>query len=267
MRFSTRIGDPLPIDARAAEPIARVNGFLQDTKAHVLFVADSPGRQETLTESFGRNGIRLQRVSNWAEFLSSDAAHCITVGTVERGATIGNPNIAIIAETQLFGERVKQRRRRKRNTRDAESVVRDLTELTEGYPVVHEDHGVGRYLGLQTITTGGSTAEFLTIEYSGGDKLYVPVMSLHLISRYTGAAPETAPIHKLGGTQWTKAKRKAAEKVHDVAAELLEIHARRAARQGRQFNLDTAQYAAFCQGFPFEETPIRKRLSTQSSMT
>lgn len=254
VRFSTRVGDPLPIDARAAEPMARVNGFLQDTKAHVLFVADSPGRQETLTESFGRNGIRLQRVSNWAEFLSSDAAHCITVGTVERGATIGNPNIAIIAETQLFGERVKQRRRRKRNTRDAESVVRDLTELTEGYPVVHEDHGVGRYLGLQTITTGGSTAEFLTIEYSGGDKLYVPVMSLHLISRYTGAAPETAPMHKLGGTQWTKAKRKAAEKVHDVAAELLEIHARRAARQGRQFNIDTAQYEAFCQGFPFEET-------------
>lgn len=255
VRFGTRIGDPLPIDARAAEPLARVKTYVQGASGRILFVADSAGRQETLLDTFARHDLRLQRVDSWQAFADGDVALGITIGRIERGASLGHPDITIVSESQLFGERVQQRRRRGRATRDAESMVRDLTELLEGTPVVHEDHGVGRYLGLQTMTAGDNTAEYLTIEYAAGDKLFVPVLSLHLISRYTGAAPDSAPLHKLGGTQWTKARRKAAEKVRDVAAELLEIHARRASRTGRAFQLDEQQYGAFCQGFPFEETP------------
>lgn len=253
--FASQLGEPLPIDARAAEPLARVTTFINHHPGRVLFVADSPGRQETLLESFARHDIRLARAANWHTFIDGDERLAITVGSIERGASIGSPEVSVVAESQLFGERVKQRRRRGKATRDAEAIVRDLTELQEGTPVVHEDHGVGRYLGLQTMTAGANTGEFLTIEYSGGDKLYVPVLSLHLISRYTGAEPESAPLHKLGGPQWARAKRKAAEKIRDVAAEILEIHARRASRPGRAFALDEQQYEAFCQGFPFEETP------------
>ncbi|RMD80650.1 MAG: transcription-repair coupling factor, partial [Gammaproteobacteria bacterium] len=153
------------------------------------------------------------------------------------------------------GERAVRQRRRERRARDAEAVVRDLTELHPGAPVVHEEHGVGRYLGMQTLTVGGVPTEFLTIEYAGGDKLYVPVGSLHLVSRYTGAPPEQAPLHRLGGDQWQRAKRKAAERVRDVAAELLDLYARRAARQGYAFQPPDEQYRAFCAAFPFEETP------------
>jgi transcription-repair coupling factor (superfamily II helicase) len=138
-------------------------------------------------------------------------------------------------------------------------VVRNLTELHIGAPVVHEDHGVGRYLGLQTLEVGGLATEFLALEYARGDKLYVPVSSLHLISRYTGASPETAPLHRLGGDQWDKLKRRAAERVRDVAAELLEIYARREARRGFAFPKDGQEYGAFSAAFEFEETPDQQR--------
>ncbi|MEM7504766.1 MAG: DEAD/DEAH box helicase, partial [Pseudomonadota bacterium] len=253
-RFAAQIADSVPIDARAPEPLARVEALLAGHDGRVLIMADSPGRQETLCESFARHGIRLERVGSWAEFADGHADVAITIAPLERGVRLMAPSMSLIAETQLFGERAVQRRRRKRGTRDAEAVVRDLTELNPGAPVVHEDYGVGRYLGLQTLASGGGSAEFLTIEYDGGDKLYVPVLSLHLISRYTGADPDHAPMHRLGSNQWARAKRKAAEKVRDVAAELLEIHARRAARPGHAFQLDPDAYEAFTQGFPFEET-------------
>jgi transcription-repair coupling factor (superfamily II helicase) len=150
---------------------------------------------------------------------------------------------------------MQRRRRQKIRTRDLDAVIRNLAELQPGSPVVHEDHGVGRYLGLQKLNVGNIEAEFLTLEYAGGDKLYVPVSSLHLISRYSGASPEHTPLHKLGSGQWEKAKRKASEKARDVAAELLDIYAKRAARQGFAYPCDPAQYNAFAAGFPFEETP------------
>ncbi|RNE88961.1 transcription-repair coupling factor, partial [Marichromatium sp. AB31] len=143
--------------------------------------------------------------------------------------------------------------------RDGDAVVRNLTELTEGAPVVHEEHGVGRYLGLQTLEVGGSSTEFLTLGYAKGDKLYVPVSSLHLISRYTGATPEQAPLHRLGGEQWERIKRKAAQKACDVAAELLDVYARRAARQGVASPAPDTDYGAFAAAFPFEETPDQLR--------
>jgi transcription-repair coupling factor (superfamily II helicase) len=160
-----------------------------------------------------------------------------------------------LAERQLFGERAQQSRRRRRAARDPEAIIRDLGELAEGAPVVHSDHGVGRYRGLIKLDVGGEPGEFLAIEYARGDKLYVPVAQLDLVSRYTGTAPELAPLHSLGGDAWEKAKRRAAERVRDVAAELLDIYAKREARQGNAIALDRPLYEQFAASFPFEETP------------
>jgi len=201
-------------------------------------------------------GLHPKLFEDWQGFVDSDAPLGLTVAPLEQGLLLDEPRLAIISEAQLFGEQALQQRRRKAaRSRDADAVIRDLTELNVGAPVVHEDNGVGRYLGMQTLSVGGLTTEFITIEYAGGDKLYVPVSSLHLISRYSGAAPEQAPLHKLGSEQWTRAKRRAAEKVRDVAAELLDIYARRAARKGFAFAAPDAQYRAFAATFPFEETP------------
>ena len=165
-------------------------------------------------------------------------------------------NLALIAEAQLFGKRIMQRRRRQRESeRSQDAMVRDLSELRIGAPVVHIDNGVGRYLGLQSIDAGGQANEFLTLEYADGAKLYVPVSNLHLISRYSGADDDTAPLHKLGNERWSQAKQKALEKIRDTAAELLDIYARREAREGFRFSAPDEAYSAFCAGFPFEETP------------
>ena len=143
--------------------------------------------------------------------------------------------------------------------RDPESIIRNLTDLSAGAPVVHEDHGVGRYLGLETLEIDQRQAEFLMLEYAGSDKLYVPVASLHLVSRYTGSDPDSAPLHRLGSQQWEKARRKAAKQVRDVAAELLDLYSRRLAREGFAFPLDEKLYAEFASGFPFEETPDQQQ--------
>jgi len=179
----------------------------------------------------------------------------IAVAPLEDGFAVDAPQIVVLTERQLFPERANQPQRRKRSGREPEAIIRDLGELSEGAPIVHEDHGVGRYRGLVVLDVGGMPGEFLDIEYAKGDRLYVPVAQLHLISRYSGASAETAPLHSLGGEAWTKAKRKAAEKVRDVAAELLEIQARRQARAGLALHLDRAMYEPFAAGFPFEETP------------
>ncbi len=253
--FATRAPLRLPVDARAEEPLALVKRFVNDFPGRVLFVAESPGRRETLLEIFRANNLSVVVVSEWAAFRDSDLPAAVSVAPLEDGALIDDPGIAIISETQLFGERARQTRRRRAAGRDSESVVRDLTELRAGAPVVHEAHGIGRYHGLETLTVGGISNEFLCIEYADGDRLYVPVASLHLVTRYTGADTDSAPLHKLGSQQWLKARRKAAEKVHDVAAELLGVQARRASRPGHSFSIDYAQLRAFEQGFPFEETP------------
>ncbi|MEO6364498.1 MAG: CarD family transcriptional regulator, partial [Luteimonas sp.] len=179
----------------------------------------------------------------------------ITVAPFDNGFALDEPRVAILTERQLFPERAAQPRRRKRAGREPDAIIRDLGELSEGAPIVHEDHGVGRYRGLITLDAGGMAGEYLDIEYAKGDRLYVPVAQLHLINRYSGASPETAPLHSLGGEVWAKAKRKAAEKVRDVAAELLEIQAKRQARAGLALDVDRAMYEPFAATFPFEETP------------
>ena len=179
----------------------------------------------------------------------------ITIAPLEDGFALTEPALCVLTERQFHPERAPGVRRRKRSGRDPETIIRDLGELAVGAPIVHEDHGVGRYRGLITLDAGGERAEYLEIEYAKGDKLYVPVAQLHLVNRYSGASPETAPLHSLGGEQWAKAKKKAAERVHDVAAELLEIQARRHARVGLAIAVDRAMYEPFAASFPFEETP------------
>ena len=255
VHFHTREPTQLPIDARAEDPLQVVRHFVDEFDGRVLFVAESAGRRETLIESFRRHALRLQTVSSWSAFLASTAPVCITAARIERGAVMPQLGLAVVVEAQLFGARAAQRRRRRARARDPESIIRDLTELKIGAPVVHEDHGVGRYRGLTSLDAGGAVNEFLAIDYADGDRLYVPVSSLHLVSRFTGADPDQAPLHRLGSGQWQKARAKAAEQAFDVAAELLDIHARRAARPGHAFEIDDQALAQFCDGFPFEETP------------
>ena len=180
----------------------------------------------------------------------------ITIASLEQGFALTKPPITVLTERELYGERVRTERRKRRGaTRDPDTIIRDLTELSIGSPIVHVDHGVGRYQGLESMELGGMAGEFLIIEYAKGDKLYVPVAQLGLVSRYSGTAPELAPLHSLGGDAWERARKKAAEKVRDVAAELLAIYAQREARGGQSLPLDRQLVEEFGASFPFEETP------------
>ena len=256
VRFATRPPAAVRLHPQPRDNAVSLEDFLAADAGRTLIVAETAGRREALLESLNRHGIRPAGVDNWQGFLASDQPLGITIGQIEHGSTLLDPALTLLTEASLFGERAQQRRRRRSTAeRDPSLIIRDLTDLRIGAPVVHEDNGVGRYLGLQTLHVGDFPQEFLTLEYAAGDKLYVPVSSLHLISRYTGSDDEHAPLHRLGGEQWEKAKRKAAEKVRDVAAELLDIYARRAAREGQAIDCDAEDYAAFAEAFPFEETP------------
>ncbi|SMR70145.1 MULTISPECIES: transcription-repair coupling factor [Stenotrophomonas] len=246
---------PLPVAAREAPAGDALKSFLGHYPGRVLIAADSPGRREALLEVLQAAELKPPVVADLLSFLASDERFAIAVAPLEDGFALDAPHIAVLTERQLFPERAGRTRRTRRAGREPEAIIRDLGELTEGAPIVHEDHGVGRYRGLIAMDVGGMPGEFLEIEYAKGDRLYVPVAQLHLISRYSGASAETAPLHSLGGEQWSKAKRKAAEKVRDVAAELLEIQARRQARAGLALQVDRAMYEPFAAGFPFEETP------------
>ncbi|WP_147652765.1 transcription-repair coupling factor [Vulcaniibacterium gelatinicum] len=245
----------LPLAARDAAPAAALQSFLSSYPGRVLVAADSAGRREALLEVLHAAGLRPEVLADWAAFVAGTARFAIAVAPLDDGFAADAPAFVVLTERQLFPERAAQPRRRRRAGREPEAIIRDLGELAEGAPIVHEDHGVGRYRGLVTLEAGGTPGEYLEIEYAKGDRLYVPVAQLDRISRYSGASPETAPLHSLGGEQWQKARRKAAEKVRDVAAELLEIQARRQARAGLALQLDRALYEPFAAAFPFEETP------------
>jgi transcription-repair coupling factor (superfamily II helicase) len=248
---------PLPIEAKAERPLLALENFLIANKqARVLLCAESAGRRESLLELLARYDRRPDTLNSWSEFLQKGPGLYIGIAPLERGLSLTEPALALIAESQLFGQRVMQRRRRKASSQDMseELVIKNLTELKLGAPVVHLDHGVGRYQGLVTLEMDGAAQEFLLLQYADSAKLYVPVANLHLIARYAGADDAMAPLHRLGTENWQKAKRKAAEQVRDVAAELLNIYARRAARKGHAFGFPEADYALFSAGFPFEET-------------
>ncbi|XQE65715.1 transcription-repair coupling factor [Pseudomonas sp. P3C3] len=252
-RFDARSLPDLAILAKASEPLAALRRFIEEYPGRVLFCAESAGRREVLLELLARLKLKPLEVANWHEFTASRERLAICIAPLDEGLLLDQ--IALIAESPLFGQRVMQRRRREKSRDGGDNVIKNLTELREGAPVVHIDHGVGRYLGLVTMEFDGQAAEFLALMYAEEAKLYVPVASLHLIARYTGSDDALAPLHRLGSETWQKAKRKAAEQVRDVAAELLDIYARRAAREGHAFKDPAVDYATFSAGFPFEETP------------
>ncbi len=258
----------LPIDSRSEAPLAALTSYLKAAKQRVLLCAESAGRRESLLSLLQGAGLTPIIVHNWSEFLATDSKFALTIAPLERGLCL--PNVTVIAESQLFGQRVMQRRRRKATSGEgaAELAIRSLSELNIGVPVVHIDYGVGRYQGLVTLEIDGETQEFLQLTYADSAKLYVPVANLHLIARYSGAEDSSAPLHKLGTESWQKARKKAAEQVYDVAAELLSINARRAARAGYAFKLDELEYSKFSGGFAFEETADQANaiLSTLADM-
>lgn len=244
----------LTVQHQNKEPMATLRQFSEGYNGKIIFSVESEGRREALLELLQRIKLRPIECASFCEALAHQEKFTLIIGAAEHGFLYGDNQIAFICESDLLGDRVIQRRRKDRKATNSDAVIRNLAELKPGQPVVHIDHGIGRYLGLQTLEAGGMITEYVTLEYQNEAKLYVPVASLNLISRYSGGAEDSAPLHKLGGEAWTKARRKAAEKVRDVAAELLDVYAKRELKPGYKFALDRGQYATFKAGFPFEET-------------
>jgi transcription-repair coupling factor (superfamily II helicase) len=255
---------PLPdvsVERGAQEPLARLEAHLKVTPHRVLLLAESEGRRESLLEQLRDHKIDPPSVKDLAEFWAGDEKYAITAAPLAEGFFWNDAErpVQLITETELFATTPTTRRRRKQEqVSDVNALIKDLSELKVGDPVVHINHGIGRYQGLVNIDVGDGTSEFLHLEYADKATLYVPVAQLHLIGRYTGVSPEEAPLHKLGSGQWEKAKRKAAEQVRDTAAELLNLYARRAAREGHAFRYSGHDYEAFAASFGFEETPDQR---------
>ncbi|KHS84700.1 transcription-repair coupling factor [Pectobacterium carotovorum subsp. carotovorum] len=247
---------PLPelaIQHQQKSPLDALRRFIEQFDGQVIFSVESEGRRETLQELLARIKLNPTLISTLEQ--AQDRGTYLIIGASEHGFIDTLRQRALICESDLLGEHVSRRRQDSRRTINTDTLIRNLAELRPGQPVVHLEHGVGRYAGLTTLEAGGIKAEYLILTYAGEDKLYVPVSSLHLISRYAGGADENAPLHKLGGDAWSRARQKAAERVRDVAAELLDIYAQRAAKSGFAFKHDKTQYQLFCESFPFETTP------------
>jgi transcription-repair coupling factor (superfamily II helicase) len=250
---------PLPglaIDRHAQEPLLALRHYLEQTPNRVLFATESAGRRETIQQLLADNGLRTTLDDTFQQWLAGDSKFSLGVAPLANGFALPGEGISIITETELYGQLTRRAgRRRQEQASNVDSMVRDLSELKIGDPVVHTQHGIGRYMGLVSMDLGEGDTEFLHLEYQNETKLYVPVAQLHVISRYSGADPESAPLHALGSGQWDKAKRKAAQQIRDTAAELLNLYARRALRQGHAFALEPRDYAKFAESFGFEETP------------
>ena len=247
----------ISVNSKQNNPLEQLEKFILDIPADtsILFCAESAGRKEALTELVAANNIKPQPYDSWQDFRSSGETMGICIYPIDQGFYSKQRNICLITEGELFGQQVLQRRRRSTVSESPDYIFKSLAELKIGAPVVHLDHGVGRYNGLILLSVDGSEQEFLTLIYADDAKLYVPVASLHMISRFSGSGDETmAPLHRLGSDKWDKAKKKAAEKVRDTAAELLDIYSRRAARKGFSCEDNEEEYRQFCSQFPFEET-------------
>ena len=253
--LSTRPLPPLAVDRRAQDPLAAFKGFLESSKLRVLVAAESPGRRETMLTYFSEYGLDPSKAAGFDEFLKGNSAFCIGVSPLAQGFIAPAEGWAVVTEAELYAGVVRRRARAMEKKTAVEGMLRDLSELKIGDPVVHEQHGIGRYQGLQKMDFREGESEFLILEYTGGDKLYVPVSQLGVIGRYSGAQPEEAPLHKLGSGQWDKAKARAAKQVRDTAAELLALYAKRASRLGFSFSINQKDLEAFAAGFAFEETP------------
>ena len=254
LNFPSSILPPLKIEAQTKKPLNKLIKFIENFKGQVLIVCESEGRQSVLTDLLSTHQLKVNDCSNWSDFHNQDNKLSITNASLSEGVLF--EQIAIITETNLFGQdAVKQRRRRRAKHKDFDEAIKSLVEIQLGDPVVHEHYGVGRYLGLKSRSFDGNQQDFLSLEYANGSILMVPIAALNLISRYSGASSDNAPLHKLGSQQWTKAKRKAAEALYDVAAELLEIYAKRQSQKGFAYPAPSDSYSSFVSSFPFEETP------------
>ncbi|NRA85287.1 MAG: DEAD/DEAH box helicase, partial [Gammaproteobacteria bacterium] len=254
--LNTAMIDDIAIDHKLDIPSLNLDKYLAKRKDFkIIFCVESLGRQEALLGLLKHLNHPPAIESSYQAALTNDHQFSIIVAPLENSVELKDLSVSLICETELFGIKISQRRRReKARAQSSEAIVRSLAELSIGQPVVHYDHGVGRYLGLTYIENAGLNVEYVTLAYANDAKLYVPVASLHLISRYSGASEDSAPLHNLGSEKWQNAKRKAAEKVRDVAAELLEIYAQRAAKPGHAFKVDFEHYQQFAASFPFEET-------------
>ncbi len=245
---------PLAVDRKAEDPLAALRRFLDDFPGRVLLLAESPGRRETLNEYLAEHDLYTAACADFAAFVAGEARLMLATAPLSGGFVLDD--CAVITENELYAATARPRYKRSDARRaNLEGWLRDLSELKIGDPVVHENHGIGRYLGLVHMDLGDGNEEFLHLEYANEAKLYVPVAQLEVISRYSGIDPEAVLLHTLGSGQWDKAKRKAAEQVRDTAAELLHLYAQRAARQGHEFSFKTADLESFSAGFGFEETP------------
>jgi len=245
----------LAVDRRAQDPLAAFKGFLASSGLRVLVAAESPGRRETMATYFAEYGLKPALCRSFEEFLKDDSRFQLGIAPIAHGFCVPAEGWAIVTEAELYAGVVRRRARAAEKRSSVEGMLRDLSELKVGDPVVHEQHGIGRYQGLFTLDLEEGSNEFLLLEYEDGDKLYVPVAQLGVIGRYSGAQPEEAPLHKLGSGQWDKAKARAAKQVRDTAAELLALYAKRAARLGHSFAVKQHDLESFAAGFGFEETP------------
>lgn len=253
LNLDTQLPPRLPVDPKREKPFHEVKKYIDQANHPVLLVAESAGRRESLKDALRPSLGDIPTVENFDSFIKSLYAIAITNAPLERGLVLTD-RISVISENQLYEHRVVQRRRKRHQEVSEEFLIRSLTELTMGAPVVHIDYGVGRYAGLVTLSIDDQDHEFLQLDYADAAKVYVPVTNLHLISRYSGGDPDLAPLHKLGTDAWNKAKRKALEQIHDVAAELLHIQARRSSKPGISFEVDQSLYMQFSSGFAYEET-------------
>ncbi len=246
---------PLAVERRADDPVHRLRSYLASFEGRVLVLAEGAGRRETMLEYLAQHGLAPALAQDYTRFVEGPERFMLAIGPLHAGFTLDAPPLSIITENELYALQARPRREREGAVRATpEGMLRDLSEVKVGDPVVHEQHGIGRYQGLVNMNLGEGETEFLMLEYARGAKLYVPVSSLHLVSRYSGAPAEAAPLHELGSGQWEKARRKAASQVRDTAAELLHLYAQRAARHGHAFQVRPHDVEAFSDGFPFEET-------------
>ncbi|USX18304.1 transcription-repair coupling factor [Oxalobacteraceae bacterium OTU3REALA1] len=258
---ASELSAPVPniaVNRHSDDPLTNLRAYLLQAGRRVMICAESNGRRETLQQYFTEYDLALTPVEGFEGFATSNAKLALGVAPLHAGFELSTPNenLIFITETELYagsGRRVGKKKQEA--VTQVESMVRDLSELKIGDPVVHINHGIGRYMGLTSMDLGEGETEFLHLEYAKDTKLYVPVSQLHVISRYSGASPEDAPLHSLGSGQWEKAKRRAAEQVRDTAAELLNLYARRALREGHAFEYSAHDYERFADSFGFDETP------------
>lgn len=257
--FNIAKAPALPVERQTNQPLNKLATYLRDSAKRSLIVVESAGRREVLLDMLRQSELTAKLQPSWQAFLNDEAAINIITGPLIYGAEFEDAGLSVIVESQLFGEQAVPQRRSSQKSVDPDLIIRDLAELRIGAPVVHLQFGVGRYQGLKTLESSGMINEFLVLAYAGEDKIYVPVTALHYISRYTGADSDHAPLHKLGSDLWQKEKKKAAEKIHDVAIELLEIYAKREAKPGHVYQFDMLDYQRFASDFPFTETQDQLR--------